>query len=544
MTGTTETALPHYGTGTLTSPCVRADGRDVVYALQVPAATRVALTVTPLSSFDVVVNLVTDAAGCGNPAGSMTCLAGRDVGSAGAAEQLSFTNGGAARTVLVVVDGWAGRDFGAFAMSVVFQPILVGDTCEAPTALAPGAPVTGQSLVGFGDDYPSSFSGRCEFKSGVDRAYQVEVPAGQRLEVTVTPTGFDPGLSFLLGASSCAAERCVAGTDEAASGAPERLTWDNVSGATQQVLVVVDAPQSSMTASASFSISATVTASPPLVLGGATCAAPAALDAGTFISTTAGPSSQFNFSSSAGCEPTATAPDSVFSVTVPPSSLLRATVTPHQWDAVLNVLGSPGACGITLDAGTFGATCLTSSDGPRTTSVEEVVVRNPTATATTALLVVDGHTERDFGTFTITTEVVPFGSLAGDTCQAPQPLLMSGSLSGLTTTNYFNDVETATSCSSFQNRGADRVFSIVVPAGQQLTAVVIPNGWDASLYVLDPMACGLTASCFQSSDSSVSGAETVRFTNSGATDRTVFIVVDSYSATASGTFDLFTSLTP
>ena len=88
------------------------------------------------------------------------------------------------------------------------------------------------------------------------------------------------------------------------------------------------------------------------------------------------------------------------------------------------------------------------------------------------------------------------------------------------------------------------VFSITVPAGKQLTAVVIPNGWDAALVLLDGLACGMSATCFESSDSSISGAETARFTNSGTTDRTVFIVVDSYSASASGTFDLFTALTP
>ena len=542
VTGSTATALPNYGSGPRGTECLRADGRDVVYAISIPAATRLAVTATPLTSFDLALNLVTDAASCGTPVANMQCLGSADVSSAGRAEQLTFTNAGAARTVLLIVDGYAGNDFGSFALSVAFQPIATGDTCDAPVALTAGTPLLNQTMVGFGSDYDSSLSGRCEFKSDLDRVYSVQVPAGQRLVATVTPSGFDPSLSLVQGATNCGLAVCLSGTDDGLTNGVERLQWDNVSATAQQVLLVVDTTNA--TANGSFTIAATLSASPPLVTGGSTCTAPVALDAGTFVSTTAGRTSQFDFFGSAGCEATTPAPDTVFSVTVPPSSLLRATVTPDGRDAVLNVLGSASSCGLTTDAGTFGANCLTSSDGPRTASVEEVTIRNATATATTALLVVDGHDVDHFGTFSITTEVVPMAAMAGDTCQAPQPLLMSGSVTGLTTAGYFNDVETASSCSSFQNRGADRVFSINVPAGKQLTAVVIPNGWDAALILLDGMACGMSATCFESSDSSISGAETARFTNSGTTDRTVFIVVDAYSSSASGTFDLFTALTP
>ncbi len=542
MTGSTATALPNYGSGPRGTGCVSADGRDVVYEVQVPAATRLSVTATPLTSFDLALNLVADAASCGSPAGGMQCLDGADTSSAGRAEQLSFTNAGSARTVLIIVDGYAGNDFGNFALSIVFSPIATGDTCNAPIALTPGTPLLNQTMVGLANDYPASFSGRCEFKGDLDRVYSVQVPAGQRLVATVTPTGFDPSLSLVQGAMNCGLAVCLSGTDAAYTGGIEQLQWDNLSATAQQVLLVVDTFNA--TVNGSFTIGATLSTSPPAIVGGSTCAAPVALDAGTFVSSTAGRTSQFDFFGNGGCEATAPAPDTVFSVTVPPASLVRATITPDGWDAVLNVLASPAACGLTTDAGTFGATCLTSSDGPRTASVEQVSIRNATATATSALLVVDGHDTADFGTFTVTTEIIPMAAMPGDTCQAPQPILMSGSLTGLTTVGYFNDVETASSCSTFQNRGADRVFSITVPAGKQLTAVVVPNGWDAALVLLDAMSCGMNATCFESSDSSISGAETARFTNAGTTDRTVFIVVDAYSSSASGTFDLVTVLAP
>lgn len=540
--GNTTSVLPHYGNGNPGPNCLRAEGRDLVYAITIPAATRLDLSVSPLTTFDVALNLVSNAPSCGAP-GAMTCLASRDSAAAGNLEQLSFTNPGASRQVLLIVDGYGARDFGSFALSVDFQPILTGDTCEAPVVLTPGTPLVNQPLTGFNDDYEVSFSGRCQFHGNVDRAYSVQVPAGQRLTATVVPTGFDASLNLVQGAANCTTQLCVNGIDESGTDAQERLTWDNLSTTAQTVLLVVDSDSSS-SGTGTFNLTATLSPAPTLVIGGDTCTSPAALDAGTFASTTTGRSSRFDFFDNGGCTATSDAPDSVFSVTVPPSSLLRATVTPDGWDAVLNVIASPGACGLSIDAGTVGATCTTSSDGPRTASVEEVVIRNPTTTPTTALVVVDGHERAQFGNFTITTEVIPFSAMPGDTCQAPQVIAMSGSLTGLTTTNYLDDVETASSCSSFQNRGPDRVFSIVVPPGKQLTAVVIPTNWDASIMLTEASACGMNSTCFDSSDSSTSGAETARFTNTGTTDRTIFIVVDSYSQTGHGTFDLFTALTP
>jgi hypothetical protein len=539
--GSTALALPHYGSGALGTACLRADGRDVVYEVAIPAGTRLAVTVTPLTSFDVAVNLVANAAACGTAAGGMQCLTGADASGAGSVEQLSFTNAGPARTALLVVDGYGSRDSGSFALAVAFTPITTGDTCEAPTTLTPGTPLTNQLLTGFMDDYGVTSSGRCQFHSDADRVYAVQVPAGQRLQAVITPsTNFDPSFSLLTGVADCAAGVCANGVDEFLSGEPERLQWDNLSATAQTVLLVVDA----VSATGSFTINATLSASPSVVVGGDTCAAPATLDAGTFLSTTAARQSRFDFFENGGCAATSTAPDTVFSLTVPPSSMVRATVTPNGWDAVLNVVSSPGACGFTTDAGTLGATCLGSSDGPRTSSVEQVVVRNVTSAPTTALLVVDGHDHDAHGPFTIATEVLPLASMPGDVCQAPQPITSSGHLSGLTTTSYLNDVETASSCTGFQNRGADRVFSITVPAGTQLTAVALPNGWDASLYVIDPTACGMSTTCLDGSDSATSGAETVRFTNGGMSDRTVYLVVDSYSSSGAGTFDLFTSITP
>lgn len=542
VTGNTTGVLPHYGNGSPGPNCLRAEGRDLVYAITIPAATRLEVSVSPLTNFDVALNLVSNATACGSP-GAMTCLASHDSASAGNLEQLSFTNGGPARQVLLIVDGYTARDFGSFALSVAFQPILTGDTCEAPVVLTPGTPLNAQPLTGFNDDYEASFSGRCQFHGNVDRAYSVTVPAGQRLVATVVPTGFDASLNLVQGATNCAAQVCVNGVDDARDDAQERLTWDNVSAMAQTVVLVVDSDSSS-SGTGTFNLTATLSAAPTIVVGGDTCTSPTALDAGTFASTTTGRSSRFDFFDNGGCTATSGAPDSVFSVTVPPSSLVLATVTPDGWDAVLNVIASPGACGLSIDAGTVGATCTTSSDGPRTASVEEVVIRNTTTTATTALVVVDGHEQAQSGNFTITTEVIALSTMAGDTCQAPQVIAMSGSLTGLTTANYLDDVQTATSCSAFQNRGPDRVFSIVVPPGKQLTAVVIPNGWDASIILTEASACGMNATCFDASDSSMSGAETARFTNAGTTDRTIFIVVDSYSQSGSGPFDLFTALTP
>ncbi len=539
LTGSTVAALPDYWPQS-SSTCKVGDGHDLVYQVSVPAASRMIVTATPLtSSFDLVLNVVSDATSCAGASG-VACLDGVDEASAGRPETLTFSNGGSARTVLLMVDGWQQRDLGSFSLSVAFQPLVAGDVCDLPIQLTPGTPLMTQTLGGFADDYAVSSEPRCEFHSGIDRTYSVIVPAGQRLTATVTPVGFDASLTAVLGSGNCRANVCLAGAESGSSGVAETLRWDNLTTTAQTMLLVVDSISSS---AGSFAINTTLTASPPAIVGGSSCTAPVPLDAGTFISATTG-ASNFDFYEEAGCVSSSRAPDSVFSVTIPPNSLVRTTVTPDGWDAIINVISTPAACGITLDAGTLAATCSTSSDGPQRSSVETVTVRNSTATATTALLVVDGHQDTESGAFTISQEILPLANMSGDVCTAPQVITSSGLLSGLTTINYLDDVETASSCTNYQNRGADRVFSVSVPAGSQLTAVVVPNGWDASIYLLDPSQCGTNATCLDGSDSSISGAETARFSNSGTSARTVLIVVDAYSSSASGTFDLITSLTP
>jgi hypothetical protein len=281
------------------------------------------------------------------------------------------------------------------------------------------------------------------------------------------------------------------------------------------------------------------------VSGGSSCSSAPSLDAGTFSSTTAARTSGFDFSSQAGCLTTSLAPDAVFSITIPPNMMSQTTVVADGWDVVVNAIGSMGACGFTLDAGTtVGASCIAASDGPQVESIERVTLRNPGATPMTAFVVVDGlEDDIDFGLFTITNEVLPLMNLSGDTCAAPHQLAMSGSLAGLTTVGYVNDVETMSSCTGYQNRGSDRVFSISVPAGMQLTASVIPANWDPAILILDPAQCGQSAVCLGASDTG-SGPETARFRNTGASARDVLIAVDASRQSASGSFDLFTSLTP
>lgn len=535
--GTTVTARGDYAPSS--SPCKPGDGPELVYRLNVPAGHRLDVTATPLTRFDLVLNLVTDAAACAGATG-MQCLRGADAAGAQLAERVSYTNTGAAQQVLLVVDGYDTGDVGPFSLDVTIQPLLVGDTCTGPMPLTPGTPMTNQALAGYASDYGPFVSGRCLFSGGIDRVYSVMVPAGHRLAATVTPNGFDSRLNLIRGATNCTMAVCDANGDQGDANGPDSLTWDNQGSASETVLLVVD---SSAMSAGTFTLDATVTAAPAFVVGGTSCGAPAVLDAGTYSSTTSGGTSGFDFPSQGGCAETSDAPDRVYSLSVPPNSLLRTTVTGAGWDVVLNVTSSAGACGFTLDAGTtIGATCIAASDGPLVESVERVTLRNPGATPMTALLIVDGL-DGDRGTFTITNEVLPLAALVGDTCQAPQVLAMSGSLTGLSTVGYVNDVETTASCTNYQNRGNDRVFSISVPPGKLLTASVIPNGWDAAIYLLDPAQCGQGAVCLNGSDMG-SGPESARFTNAGTTARDVLIVVDSARPGASGTFDLVTSVTP
>jgi hypothetical protein len=119
-----------------------------------------------------------------------------------------------------------------------------GERCESAELLAAPVSLTGQTTLGFANDYGGT---ECTGKGtgGPDRVYAVEVPDGAKLIVTVTPEDgrYDPALYLVAApASSCDASFrvCLGGADAAGAGGAETVSYTNTTGGSRTVLIVVD----------------------------------------------------------------------------------------------------------------------------------------------------------------------------------------------------------------------------------------------------------------------------------------------------------------
>ncbi len=224
--------------------CTRfsAAGSDRVHVVTVPAGQRLAATATPTTgTYDLSLYLVaTPPATCDSS--PLTCLAGSDGALGGMAETAVFHNNtSGAVDVQIIVDGYSsGGD--AYTLQVNVGAPLEGESCQVAPATSPGT-VTG-TIVGYYNNYNPPLSCTGETQNGRDRAYRVNVPAGQTLTATVTPdAGFDPAI-YLIGApaSMCDANpiTCLDGADLGLDDDPETVTFTNSSGAAVDVYVVVD----------------------------------------------------------------------------------------------------------------------------------------------------------------------------------------------------------------------------------------------------------------------------------------------------------------
>ena len=99
-------------------------------------------------------------------------------------------------------------------------------------------------------------------------------------------------------------------------------------------------------------------------------------------------------------------------------------------------------------------------------------------------------------------------------------------------TGYHNDVQPPQACTGFVNDGPDAVYTVTVGPGKTITATLTPMGWDGALELVQP--CTLMPICLDGSDGA--NPEVATYTATAAT--TVYVVVDSYDATAFGAYRL------
>jgi hypothetical protein len=226
--------------------CLASPGPDRVYAVNIPDATELVVTVTPSPLFDVLVHIVDGPTASRCEGAQRACLASVDVQGAGTAEIARHRNwSGATRPVFVVVDS-AAPMAGELTIQVDLLPLPArpeGDLCRNATTLVPDTLVAG-TTDGWTDDYHAPLSCTGFSTLGPDRAYAISVGAGQELTVVVTPAAFfDASLLFVKGpASRCesAGIECIGGADRVGRGQPEVVHYRNESSQAETVFVVVD----------------------------------------------------------------------------------------------------------------------------------------------------------------------------------------------------------------------------------------------------------------------------------------------------------------
>lgn len=504
---------------------------DRVYSVQVPAAKQLTVTVTPQSGLDTLLSFIDAAAGCGSP---QTCLAGDAASSpTGRPDTLAYTNRtGAPLTLFVVVDARA-NTFGDFDVVATVADPPPGDFCgiALPLPLTPGTPTAG-TTVGATNDFEGG--DRCATgTTGPDLSYAFDVPPGERVTVTVTPTsgdgGFSPSVSLVPGpASSCDAMpvRCV-GAANAASGstAPRSASTFNGGATPLPVFAIVDGLRGG---AGSFTVSAAA-APPP---ADDVCSATTSVLPVTPLMSQQPLTGQalVGFSHDYDCVRSAAGADRLWLASVGAQQRLTVTVTPTplspdagSFDPVVSVIEGPAdACDSTARR------CLGAIDETAQAGAETLRLNNAGGARTVYVAVGAWEAAPLDSTFSIVATSEPIAT--GDVCERPFVISTSNTLTGQSLLNLTSDyASSARSCAFFS--GEDAVYEVTFTTS--LTVTVTPDASsDVVLNLLDGPAasCATASACLASADVGGSGAaETVSFVNASGARRTVYLVVSGYS---------------
>lgn len=416
----------------------------------------------------------------------------------------------------LIVDGFGSSPFD---LNVLVNTPPAGDACEAPISLSTGMTRTGEALVGFADDYrrTSATTGSgCSGLIGVDRAYSVLVGAGELLTVNVTPSaGLDVAINLHDAAEDCLARVCATSRNALGSGGTETLTWRNTASTSVTAFIVVEGA-----GSGTFSIE-TLTGTPV----GDTCGTTAApiTSASTLANQSlAGYSVDYSGSTTNGCE-SATGPDRVYVVTVPPGQRLYVDTTPtSSLNTVVNLIsGTAASCA--------GRMCAGSGNQRTSGGADFAFWDNATTSPQNIYAIVSGFSSfSSSGTFSLD---VSF--LTGDFCTTP--LVVSGpyprTYTALPFAGYRKDLQSPGACATYS--GAERVFEVTIPPGQSAT-VDATSSADLVLNGFDTRTTCSSSTCAIGVDRNASGTESVVINNPGTSPLTATFSVGLFSSSATG----------
>ncbi len=504
-------------TGSATD-CFGSTAGDVAYTVTVPAGQVLTVLVTPEAGFDPGLSVSESAAAC-----DATCIATADRGSSGDPETYSYRNSGnAPKTLFIVVDGYDGSS-GTFSIGATLATPPADDVCAAPVALTSGTPLTAQTIANYTNDYTSTGTTGCRYANGPDRVYSINVAAGDRAVITVTPTAMaDPTISLVDGAANCSMQ-CLVSTDRGFNGGAETLVYVNSTGTAQNYIVVVDFYSTSM---GTFDIVATVGLPP----AGDVCGAAVALASGTPLTaqTTVGYTDDYsNTSASVPCSSATSSADKVYAITVPPNQRGVVTVTPAAADGGFNpslnlVEGAAAVCSA------MPRVCVAGSSAAHPNEAETVSLYNTTGTAKSVFAIVDGTNE---GTFNIAyTAGVP---AADDTCTTNATAAAGTQNHNLT--GFVTDYNSGLNCLGFA--GPDRVYKVAaLGANQKYAFTLTPTGADGGFDPVISFIPGTASTCDVAPRTCKGGmdltfrnqAESGAFTNNTGVALDLYMVVADY----------------
>ena len=215
-------------------PYVTGAGREVVYALDVPARSAATVSISAGARFEAPKLMLSD--DCANIRTDCDAYAG---------DTVSYSNpSGAPTRIYLVVEGFIARSEGSYLLSVELNDLSAlpeGHTCANAIRIDGAGSYAGDTSTS--ENYYDGLHGTClrfvtfpSAQSGPDITYVVAVPSGSTLSVTMngtSPVGWDTAVAIFDDCGN-ADTSCRSYADDGAA------TVTNSSGVTRDYFIVAD----------------------------------------------------------------------------------------------------------------------------------------------------------------------------------------------------------------------------------------------------------------------------------------------------------------
>jgi hypothetical protein len=506
--------------------CSGSAGVDRFYRITVPPFQRLTASVVNTNAaivFDPSISLMqVPPPGTPNP----DCITGDDSGAQSTINTVAYNNGADPTDILIRIDTASSTSLGGpYVLGVALSMVSPGDIPSLAENVSSNGVVSG-STTGYLND-ASAYPGKSA--PGRDRYYLVTLPPGLRLYASLFASSFNATLVMLDGTDPVPGTPPTLGiADFSSTGNAEILTYLNTGPTNMQIIVGIDSASSF--AGGDFQLTL-VTGPPPAG------DVPATADLLSSVGTTSGAMAGFandlsaypGYSSHPG-------PDRFYRFAVPAGKILTVTIFPTNFNPALALLDAASTQGPNLVV--FTLANIAGSNGAETARWF-----NASGNATELIIAVDSISTSTAGTFSLSLTLVD--APPGEAPLTAETLASTGTTSS-TTVGYLNNLAPPSSCTGFATAGADRFFQILVPAGMRLTASVTPtSNWDPAIYFIRASQAGSDMpTCLAGDDSGAAATtNTAAYSNTTGTDEMIVIAIDALSTSATGTFDLVTSIT-